>query len=141
MLGITRGDTVLEIGTGSGYQCAVLLELGARVFSIEYNRNLYLRTNRFLTQLGYRASLFHGDGSQGLPSYAPYDKIIVTAGAPLVPRSLVEQLKLMGVLVIPVGDTDKQSMLRIARTGTQKITKETFDFFSFVPLLGKHGWQ
>ncbi len=141
LLSISRGDTVLEIGTGSGYQCAILLELGARVFSIEYNRNLFIRTNRFLAQLGYRANLFHGDGSQGLPLYAPYDKIIVTAGAPLVPKALVEQLKLMGILVIPVGDSEKQAMLRITRTGSQKITKETFDFFSFVPLLGKHGWK
>jgi len=141
LLDVKKGDTVLEIGTGSGYQCSILMELGARVFSIEYNHALFLRANRLLSQMGYRPNLFHGDGSQGLPTYSPYDKIIVTAGAPLVPKALVEQLKLMGVLVIPVGDTEKQTMLRITRTGSQKVTKEEFDFFSFVPLLGKHGWQ
>jgi protein-L-isoaspartate(D-aspartate) O-methyltransferase len=140
-LDVKKGDTVLEIGTGSGYQCCILMELGARVFSIEYNQALYQRTSRFLSLMGYRPNLFHGDGSQGLPLYAPFDKIIVTAGAPLVPKALVEQLKLMGVLIIPVGDSDKQKMLRITRTGSQKITKEEFDFFSFVPLLGKHGWK
>lgn len=140
LLDIKRGDAVLEIGTGSGYQCSILLELGARVFSIEYNRHLFLRTNHLLAKMGYRPNLFHGDGSQGLPSYAPYDKILVTAGAPTVPKALIDQLKPMGVLVIPVGDSEKQKMLRITRTGSQKITKEEFDFFSFVPLLGKHGW-
>ena len=141
LLDVKGGDTVLEIGTGSGYQCSILIELGAKVFSVEFNRTLFLRTNGVLTRLGYRANLFHGDGSQGLSLYAPYDKILVTAGAPLVPKALIEQLKITGVLVIPVGDAQKQQMIRVARTGSQKITKEAFDFFSFVPLLGKHGWS
>lgn len=141
LLNIKKGDVVLEIGTGSGYQSCVLLELGARVFSIEYNRNLFTRTSWLLPQMGYKANLFCGDGSQGLPIYAPYDRILVTAGAPLVPKALIDQLKDGGILVIPVGDSDRQKMIRITKINQQKITREEHNFFSFVPLLGKFGWQ
>lgn len=140
MLNVNPGDKVLEIGTGSGYQAAVLLELGAKVYTIEYNRKLFERTRDFLPLLGYKPYFFHGDGSKGIAAKAPYDKIIVTAGAPVVPIALTDQLSEGGILIIPVGDRDRQKMLRITKTkGTLK--KEEFDFFAFVPLLGEQGWR
>jgi protein-L-isoaspartate(D-aspartate) O-methyltransferase len=139
-LEIKAGDKVLEIGTGSGYQACVLMELGAKVYTIEYNRVLYDRTREFLPQIGYSPYFFFGDGSKGLPIRAPFDKIIVTAGAPVVPDSLIDQLCEGGILVVPVGDRDKQVMVRI-RKRKGHIEKEEFDFFSFVPLLGEKGWD
>lgn len=139
-LEIKPGDKVLEIGTGSGYQACVLLEMGARVYTIEYNRKLYQATREFLPQLGYNPFFFFGDGSKGLPVRAPYDKIIVTAGAPSVPDALISQLADNGILVVPVGNRDKQMMLKITKKGDTLIRKE-FDFFSFVPLLGEKGWD
>ena len=139
-LDIKPGDKVLEIGTGSGYQACVLLEMGAKVYTIEYNKVLYERTKGFLPQLGYKPHFFFGDGSKGLPAKAPYDKIIVTAGAPIVPSSLTDQLNEGGILVIPVGDKEKQVMLRI-RKKNGKLVKEEFDNFAFVPLLGDQGWK
>lgn len=141
LLEIKSGDLVLEIGTGSGYQACVLLEMGAKVFTIEYNKVLFERTREFLPEMGYSPRFFCGDGSKGLPAFAPYDKIIVTAGAPLVPKSLIEQLKENGKLVIPVGDDKLQKMIRITKKGGNKLVKEEFANFSFVPLLGKEGWQ
>jgi protein-L-isoaspartate(D-aspartate) O-methyltransferase len=140
LLEIKPGDTILEIGTGSGYQCCVLLEMGARVFTIEYNRVLFERTRKFLPQMGYTANFFHGDGSKGLAGYAPFDGIIVTAGAPFVPTALIEQLREGGRLIIPVGDDKKQKMLRLIKEKGNKIIKEEYDYFSFVPLLGEQGW-
>ena len=139
-LEIERGDKVLEIGTGSGYQACILLELGAKVYTIEYNRNLYERTKSFLPQLGYKPHFFYGDGSKGLPSKAPFNKIIVTAGAPIVPAALTDQLAEGGILVIPVGGRDKQSMLQV-RKNQGKLTKKEFANFAFVPLLGEQGWK
>lgn len=139
-LKIKPGDKILEIGTGSGYQACVLLEMGARVYTIEYNRVLFERTRDFLPQLGYKPYFFHGDGSKGLPAKAPFDKIIVTAGAPVVPQSLLEQLSEGGILVIPVGNREKQSMLRIRKVNG-KLQTEEYDNFAFVPLLGKEGWN
>lgn len=141
LLQVKAGEKVLEIGTGSGYQCCVLLEMGAKVFTIEYNKILYENTRHFLPQMGYRATFIHGDGTKGLPTYAPYDKIIVTAGAPSIPGELVRQLKNNGLLVIPVGNTEQQKMIRLRKVEEKKIEKEEFDYFSFVPLLGKHGWK
>ncbi|TRX49479.1 protein-L-isoaspartate(D-aspartate) O-methyltransferase [Fulvivirga sp. M361] len=138
---INPGDKVLEVGTGSGYQACVLLELGASVFTIEYNKVLYERTKKALPVMGYKPRFFQGDGSMGLPRHAPFDKIIVTAGAPSVPGSLVKQLKQGGILLIPVGDNTKQKMFRITKVTDKKIKKETFDYFSFVPLLGNEGWK
>ncbi len=133
---------MLEIGTGSGYQAAVLAEMGVKLFTVEFNRNLYNRAAQLLTALQYtNIRMFCGDGSVGLPVYAPFDKIIVTAGAPAVPKTLIDQLTVKGVLVIPVGDNEKQQMLRITRLEDNKISKETFQMFSFVPLLGKNGWK
>ncbi len=139
-LNVSPGDKVLEVGTGSGYQACILLELGAEVYTIEYNKVLYERTRKFLPKMGYKPRFFHGDGSRGLPRYAPYDRIIVTAGAPSIPNSLIEQLKIGGILIIPVGDSERQQMYRITRTGERQVKRETFDYFSFVPLKGDEGW-
>ncbi|WP_276374025.1 protein-L-isoaspartate(D-aspartate) O-methyltransferase [Chryseolinea sp. H1M3-3] len=139
-LEIKPGDKVLEIGTGSGYQACILLELGAKVYTIEYNRKLYETVKDFLPRLGYRPYFFHGDGSKGLPSKAPFNKIIVTAGAPVVPSALTDQLSEGGILVIPVGDREKQSMLQIRKQGG-KLVKKEFANFAFVPLLGEQGWK
>lgn len=139
-LDIKPGDKVLEIGTGSGYQACVLLELKAKVYTIEYNRKLYDTVREMLPSLGYKPYFFYGDGSKGLPQKAPFDKIIVTAGAPVVPTALTEQLAEGGILVIPVGDREKQMMLRIQKKNG-KLTKEEYANFAFVPLLGEQGWK
>lgn len=139
-LEIQSGDKVLEIGTGSGYQACILLELGAKVYTIEYNKKLYEKVKSFLPRLGYKPYFFFGDGSKGLPTKAPYDKIIVTAGAPVVPSALTEQLKEGGILVIPVGNRERQVMMKITKKNGALIQEE-FDHFAFVPLLGKEGWK
>jgi protein-L-isoaspartate(D-aspartate) O-methyltransferase len=135
-LEIEKGDKVLEIGTGSGYQTAVLCELGAKVFSIERQRELYRKTKMFLNKIGYRPKhLSFGDGYKGMPDYAPFDKIIVTAGAPYVPNDLLGQLKVGGRMVIPVGD-DVQTMTLFIRKSPKEFDKTEFGQFRFVPLLG-----
>lgn len=139
-LKIQPGDKLLEIGTGSGYQAAILLEMGAKVYTIEYNRKLYERTRDFLPTLGYEPYFFYGDGSKGIPAKAPYNKIIVTAGAPVVPTALTDQLAEGGILLIPVGDRERQKMLRITKVKNE-LKKEEFDSFAFVPLLGDQGWK
>lgn len=141
LLQISPGDKVLEIGTGSGYQACVLCELGAKVYTIEYQKDLYERTRKFLPEMGYQPHFFAGDGSKGLPIHAPFDKIIVTAGAPSVPSALIKQLKVGGSLVIPVGDNQSQQMLRLTKDSEKKIVKEVFSDFSFVPLKGEDGWK
>ncbi|HZY78702.1 MAG TPA: protein-L-isoaspartate(D-aspartate) O-methyltransferase [Cyclobacteriaceae bacterium] len=140
-LEIKPKDKVLEIGTGSGYQACVLMEMGATVYSIEYNRTLYEKTKSLLPQLGYRtAFLSHGDGSKGLPAKAPFDKILVTAGAPVVPKALTDQLGEGGILIIPVGGREFQQMLRIRKV-KGNLVEEKFADFAFVPLLGESGWD
>lgn len=135
LLEVKRGDQVLEIGTGSGYQTAVLCELGAKVYSIERQQELYKKTKLFLSKLGYRPKfLSFDDGYKGLPEYAPFDSIIVTAGAPYVPKPLLSQLKIGGRLVIPVGD-DPQIMTLYVRVEAMKFEKKEFGEFRFVPLL------
>jgi len=133
-------DKILEIGTGSGYQACVLLELGATLYTIEYNRVLFEKTKEFLPLMGYRPFFIHGDGSKGLAMKAPFDKIIVTAAAPVIPEALTDQLAEGGILIIPVGGLDRQQMIRITKRKGE-LTREEFDYFSFVPLKGDQGWQ
>lgn len=135
LLQIKPGDKILEIGTGSGYQTAVLCELGAKVYSIERQNELFKKTSKFLPKLGYRAKkLIFGDGYIGLKEEAPFDGIIVTAGAPFVPKPLLSQLKIGGRLVIPVGE-DVQVMTMFTRKGSKEYEQEEFGEFRFVPLL------
>lgn len=141
LLEVKQGSKILEIGTGSGYQACILVEMGAKVFTIEYNKKLFERTRKFLPKMGYKPVFKHGDGSQGWPIHAPYDGIIVTAGAPVVPESLKQQLAIPGVLVIPVGNNERQLMLKITRTSETEYETEEYDYFAFVPLLGKEGWN
>ncbi|MCH7403237.1 protein-L-isoaspartate(D-aspartate) O-methyltransferase [Belliella kenyensis] len=141
LLDVRHGDKILEIGTGSGYQATILHLLGGTVHSIEYQIKLYEKTKKFLTKLAIPIHFYHGDGSQGLPSQAPYDKIIVTAGAPVVPNALLHQLKIGGILVIPVGDRKSQKMMKLTKKTEKQIIQESFDNFAFVPLLGADGWK
>lgn len=138
---IQAGDKVLEIGTGSGYQACILLELGAKLYTIEYNKTLYQKAKTILPRMGYHPRFFCGDGSKGLPAFAPFDKIIVTAGAPSVPSSLTDQLNNNGRLIIPVGSHKKQKMFCITKNEKGKIQQHAYDYFSFVPLLGDEGWK
>lgn len=135
LLQVKKGDKILEIGTGSGYQAAVLCELGAKVYSIERQQELFKRTSKFLQKLGYRPKkLIFGDGYKGLTEEAPFEGIVVTAGAPFVPKPLLAQLKIGGRLVIPVGD-DVQVMTLYIRKGAKEFEKHKFGDFRFVPLL------
>ncbi len=138
-LQVRPGDKILEVGTGSGYQAAVLLEMGAKVYTIEFNRKLYELAKAFLPTMAYKPFFFFGDGSKGLSSKAPFDKIIVTAGAPVVPQALLDQLNEGGIMIIPVGNRETQKMVKFTKRGGKYI-KEEFDNFSFVPLLGESGW-
>ncbi len=140
LLHIKPGDKVLEIGTGSGYQTCILLELGAKVYTIERQENLYKRTSQVLPHIGYHAEFFFGDGSKGIAEHAPYDKIIVTAGAPLVPEIMLKQLKIGGILVIPVGDENSQKMITVLRVNEQDYERISLDTFRFVPLVGEKAW-
>ena len=134
-LAIKKGDKVLEIGTGSGYQTAVLLLLKAEVFTIERQRELFKKTSRFLPKLNYNPKKFiFGDGYKGLPEQAPFDKIIVTAGAPYVPKPLLAQLKVGGMLLIPVGDKT-QIMTQFIRKSATEFEKHELGDFAFVPML------
>lgn len=136
-LQVTPGEKVLEIGTGSGYQTAVLLELGAEVYTIERQHELFKKTSLFLPKMGYRPKKFiFGDGYQGLKEKAPFDKIIVTAGAPYVPKALLSQLKVGGKLLIPVGDKT-QIMTLIIRKSPKEFEKHELGDFAFVPMLKK----
>ena len=136
LLQVGSGMKVLEIGTGSGYQACVLAAMGAKVFSIERQRNLYFRTKEILEQLPYRVKTFLGDGYEGLPQYGPFDRIIITAGAPFVPPKLIEQLKPGGIMVIPMDDNKGgQTMVRLTKQTDGSLTREEFGEFKFVPML------
>ena len=135
LLEVKKGDKILEIGTGSGYQAAVLLELGATVYSVERQKELFKKAKLFLPKLGYRPKrLVFGDGYKGLPEDAPFDGIIVTAGAPYVPKPLLAQLKTGGRMVIPVGKKT-QTMTLFVRTSEKEFEKKEYGTFRFVPLL------
>lgn len=135
LLEIKPRDKVLEIGTGCGYQTAILSILGAQIFSIERQRELYDKTKRLLPELGYKARFFYGDGYKGLPAFAPFDKIIVTCGAPFVPEDLKGQLKLGGIMVIPVGGDEGQKMIRLIKKSETEFEQKNFGDFRFVPML------
>lgn len=141
LLAVKPRAKILEIGTGSGYQAAVLCEMGADVYSIEYQRKLFQKAIRFLPGLGYSPHIYHGDGSKGMAKFAPYDGIIVTAGAPSIPDDLVAQLAIDGKLVIPVGNNETQSMVLIWKKSPEDIQQKVYHNFSFVPLRGEKGWD
>ncbi|MBU2913806.1 protein-L-isoaspartate(D-aspartate) O-methyltransferase [Reichenbachiella agariperforans] len=142
LLDVKPGSKILEVGTGSGYQCCILLELGADVVTIEYKEKLSMLAKQMLGKMGYHAHFLVGDGSNGYPQLGPYDGIIVTAGAPIQAIDpLVKQLKVGGKLIIPVGDLKSQKMLRISKISEQQIVQEEFNNFAFVPLLGDNGWK
>lgn len=142
LLQVKPGDKVLEIGTGSGYQAAVLSALGVKLYTVETVLPLLKEAMKVLNILDNEIKCFHGDGTLGLAAHAPYDAIIVTAGAPVVPETLVSQLKTGGRLVIPVGEKkDLQQMLRITRLSEARTKTEAFGTFRFVPLKGKEGWS
>lgn len=135
LLDVQPGDKVLEIGTGSGYQTAILVEMGAKVYSIERQKELFDKSKKMLASIFYKPTyMTFGDGYKGLESYAPFDKIIVTAGAPYVPQALLDQLKVYGTLVIPVG-TEEQIMTTYFKLDNDKFEKLEFGSFKFVPLL------
>lgn len=135
LLQVEKGDKILEVGTGSGYQAAVLLEMGARVFTIERQKELYNRVHKFLPEIGYNPACFFGDGYKGLPGFAPFDKIIVTAGAPEIPEGLISQLVIGGFMVIPVGNDQRQEMKLVTRVSENDFKTENHGDFIFVPLL------
>ncbi len=136
LLKVEKGMKVLEIGTGSGYQACILEKMGARVFSIERHHSLFRKTKELLERMNYKAKLFYGDGYKGLPAFAPFDRVLVTAAAPYVPEALLQQTKPGGLLVIPVGAGDTQVMKRITKIDEENTREEKMGFFRFVPLLG-----
>ena len=137
LLEVDRGMKVLEIGTGSGYQACVLAALGAKVFTIERQRNLYFKTKEILEFLPYRVKCFLGDGFEGLPNYQPFDRVIITAGAPSLPPKLIEQMKPGGMMVIPMDNPkgEGQTMMRITKFEDGTLKRESFGDYKFVPML------
>ncbi len=135
LLKVKKRDKILEIGTGSGYQAAVLAAMGAKVYTIERFRDLFIKAQRTLTSLGYSADFFYGDGYEGKPLYGPFDGIVITAAAPVVPESLLRQLKTGARLVVPLGSTDSQIMTVVERTGPDSFEYSSHGNFIFVPML------
>jgi len=135
LLDVKPRHKVLEVGTGSGYQTAVLAEMGARVFSVERHKELFIKASNMLSCMGYKPMLFHGDGYEGKPTYGPYDRIIVTAGAEEIPGKLISQLKKGGIMVIPVGDSKEQKMIRLEKKSEKDLIKSEHGTYVFVPLL------
>lgn len=141
LLQVKPNDKILEIGTGSIYQATVLAEMGAKVFTIERQKKLFDKTKEFFFKNQYpNLKFFYGDGYEGLPTYAPFDKVIITAAAPFIPPKLIAQLKAGGKMVIPVDEDHHQRMLRITKNEDGTTTEESFENFSFVPMLsGRNG--
>lgn len=141
LLQVKPNERILEIGTGSMYQATVLAEMGAMVFTIERQRVLFEKTKHYIYKSKYpRLKFFFGDGYEGLPTYGPFSKILITAAAPFIPPKLVEQLKPSGLMVIPVNEGENQRMLRLTKQADGSVTEEAFEHFSFVPMLaGKTG--
>lgn len=142
LLSVTKGMKVLEIGTGSGYQACVLAQMGAKVFTIERQRNLYFKTKPLLAEMPYHIKTFLGDGNKGLPSFQPFDRVIITAAAPEIPQNLVNQLKTGGIMVIPLNDemdVMKQIMLRLTKLEDGTLKREEFGECKFVPMLKEVG--
>ncbi len=135
LLNLKKGDRVLEIGTGSAFQTCILCQLGAKVVSVERQRELYVRARKMTEQFNFNPRLYYGDGYKGQPAFAPYDKVLVTCGAPYIPDALKTQLKIGGVLVIPLGDGNIQRMIRLTRISEEEFKEEDFGNFSFVPML------
>jgi protein-L-isoaspartate(D-aspartate) O-methyltransferase len=135
LLKVKKRDKILEIGTGSGYQAAILAEMGAKVYTIERHRELYIKAQRTLSSLGYSADFFYGDGYVGKPQYGPYDGIIITAAAQEIPATLLQQLKTGGRLVIPIGNSSSQVMTVVVRTGEDSYENTEHGNFIFVPML------
>lgn len=141
LLEVASKDKILEIGTGSGYQCCVLMELGAKVYSIERHRSLHQKAKQIIESFGYKPKLFFGDGYKGLPAYAPFDKIIITAAAPFIPEELKQQLRTGGHMIIPLGEGEKQEMLKITKVAEEKYETKSYGDFSFVPMLEKKSFN
>ncbi|MHC1707388.1 MAG: protein-L-isoaspartate(D-aspartate) O-methyltransferase [Bacteroidales bacterium] len=135
LLHVKKSEKVLEIGTGSGYQACILAEMGARVFSVERQKLLFQKAREFIPGLGYPVKLFYGDGYKGLPSFAPFDKILITAAAPFIPEPLKEQLKIGGILVVPVGSGNTQIMTTLTKVSEHEFLLKEHGQFRFVPLL------
>lgn len=135
LLELKKGDKVLEIGSGSGFQTSILCEMGAKVFSIERHKELHLKARNILRHLKYNARLTFGDGYKGLPTFAPFDKIIITCGAPGIPEELMRQLKPGGFMVIPIGEGEEQLMKRITKISDTEWDEEEYGVFRFVPML------
>ena len=136
LLEIKKNMKVLEIGTGSGYQACVLAAMGAKVFSIERQRKLYTKTKAFLAEFPYRIKTFLGDGNKGLPTFGPFDRIIITAAAPEIPQALIDQLKVGGMMVIPLSENEScQTMLRLTKQEDGSLSREEYGDFRFVPML------
>ena len=133
-------EKVLEVGTGSGYQAAVLAGLEANVYTIERQRELFQKTKDFLPKIGYNCNFFYGDGYKGLEKFAPFDKIIITCGAPKIPEDLIKQLKIGGRMVAPIGSGDVQVMYLIKKISESEITTTTHGEFSFVPMLNNKNY-
>jgi len=140
LLQLKKGEKVLEIGTGSAYQTAVLCEMGAKVFSIERQKELFDKASMMIRKLGYSPRLFYGDGYKGQPAFAPFDKIIVTCGAPELPIQLIDQLVVGGKIVIPIGE-DAQIMTVVTKINDESLVKEEFGLYKFVPMLTNKAWR
>jgi protein-L-isoaspartate(D-aspartate) O-methyltransferase len=136
LLNIQKGEKVLEIGTGSGYQASVLAKMGAKVFTIERHKSLYTKTKTFLPEIGFHAiKCYYGDGFAGLPTFAPFDKILITAAVSFIPEALIQQLKPGGLLVLPLGGEDSQTMTLVEKTPSGEINTSKHGYFRFVPML------